>query len=59
VGPDDFIVSQRYGTTFAGVALDPAVAADPATGRYLIAYYFQDDTSDLPTYVRRVVTATG
>jgi len=62
VGPDDFTISQRsqrYGTTFAGFALDPVVAADPATGRYLVAYYFQDETPDLPTYVRRVVTATG
>jgi hypothetical protein len=62
VGPDDFTISQRsqrYGTTFAGFALDPVVASDPATGRYLVAYYFQDETPDLPTYVRRVVTATG
>jgi hypothetical protein len=62
VGPDDFTISQRsqrYGMTFAGFALDPVVAADPQTGRYLVAYYFQDETSDLPTYVRPVVTATG
>jgi len=62
VGPDDFTISQRsrpYGVPVDGPALDPAVAADPGTQGYLVAWWSDDRQTGDPAYARRVVTATG
>jgi len=60
VGPDDFTISQRSrpaGVPIDGRALDPAVAADPAAGSFMVAWWADDVVPGDPAYARRVDSA--